>query len=117
MSGAVTATVAVIGAMTVAETFAAIAVVGAVVSVAGMVTKSKELQIAGTVLGAVGGIGSLAVSAGIGGLSAGMTLGEVGGFGPAAAGAGRGAPATAPVPTPTLVPSPARIPPATGGRF
>ena len=48
MSGAV----AVIAAVTVSQAFAAIAVVGAVVSVAGMVTKSKELQIAGTVLGA-----------------------------------------------------------------
>lgn len=65
MSGAVTATVAVVAAMTAAEVFTAIAITGAVVGAVGMVTGSKELKIAGMVLGAVGGIGALATSAGL----------------------------------------------------
>lgn len=77
MSGAVTATFAVVAAMTAVEVFTAVAVVGAVVSGVGMVTKSKELQIAGMVLGAVGGIGGLAASAGLFAGEAAVELGTV----------------------------------------
>ena len=65
MSGAITATAAVVAAMTTAEIFTAVAVVGGVVGAVGAVTGIKPLQYAGMALGAIGGVGALAVSAGV----------------------------------------------------
>lgn len=75
MSGAVTAVAVTLAAMTVAEVFTAVAVAGAVIGAIGTVTHVKELQIAGMVLGAVGGIGGLAASAGMFAADAAMELG------------------------------------------
>lgn len=58
--------------------FSGVAMVGAVMGVVGAATGSKELQIAGTVLGAVGAVGGLASSAGLFG-SAGEAAGVAGG--------------------------------------
>lgn len=65
MSGAITATAVAVAAMSATEIFTAIAVVGAVTGAIGAVTGSKELQIAGTVMGVVGGVGGIASSAGL----------------------------------------------------
>lgn len=65
MSGAITAVVATVAAATTAEVFTAVAVAGAVLGAVGTVTGIKPLQYAGLALGAVGGIGALAVSAGV----------------------------------------------------
>ncbi len=65
MSGAITATAVTIAAMSATEIFTAIAVVGAVTGAVGALTGSKELQIAGTVMGVVGGVGGIASSAGL----------------------------------------------------
>lgn len=55
--------------------FTIAAAVGATVAAVGVFTKVKELQIAGTVLGAIGGIGALASSAGLFGSTAGGLFG------------------------------------------
>lgn len=65
MSGAVTATVATVAALSTAEVFTAVAVAGAVIGAVGAVTGIKPLQYAGMALGVVGGVGALAVSAGV----------------------------------------------------
>lgn len=69
------AVVAIGIAAEVGTTLAIIAAVGATIGAVGAVTGSKELMIAGGVIGAIGGIGALASSAGIFGSAA--TLGEV----------------------------------------
>lgn len=83
MSGAITATTVAVAAMSTAEIFTAVAITGAVVGAVGAVTGIKPLQYAGMALGAIGGIGALAVSAGvIGGeaLTAGAGLADAGGL-------------------------------------
>lgn len=84
MSGAITATAVAVGALSAAEVFTAVAVVGAAVGVIGTVTHVKELQYAGMALGAVGAVGGLAASAGLFaadafGSMSGSALGEVAG--------------------------------------
>lgn len=65
MSGAITATTVAVAALSTAEIFTAVAITGAVIGAVGTVTGIKPLQYAGMALGAIGGIGALAVSAGI----------------------------------------------------
>lgn len=81
MSGAITATVAAVAAMTTAEVFTAIAVTGAVLGAVGAATGVKPLMYAGMALGVVGGVGGLASSAGMfaGEAAAGGVLSEGGG--------------------------------------
>lgn len=69
-----------LAAVTVTE---AITAVGAVVSAVGMITGNKDLSYAGMALGVVGGIGSLASSAGLLGSPDDPTMGSL--FGPSAA--------------------------------
>lgn len=76
----------VISVTTVLET---VAVVGAVLSVAGMVTKNKTLSMVGAGLGLVGGIGALASGA-LGGSAALFGAGEAGGGEAASAGSAFG---------------------------
>lgn len=77
---------AVIAGSTIADAVAAVTVteaitaIGAVLSVAGVITGNKALSYAGMALGIVGGIGSLASSAGILGSAADPTMGNL--FGP-----------------------------------
>lgn len=66
------AVVAIGIAAEVGTTLAIVAAVGATVGAVGAITGVKELQIAGTVIGAIGGIGAIAQSTGL--------LGEVGSF-------------------------------------
>lgn len=70
MSGAITAATVAVAAMTTSEIFAAVAITGTVIGAIGTVTGIKPLQYAGMALGAVGGIGALAVSAGVFGAEA-----------------------------------------------
>lgn len=83
MSGAITATTVAVAAMTTAEIFTAVAITGAVVGAVGAVTHIKELQYAGMAMGVVGGIGGLAVGAGLfaGEAGAGLFEGSAGALG------------------------------------
>lgn len=76
--GAVVATVAAVEAVgTIATIFAVAAAVGSAAAAVGQIAGVKELTIAGTVLGAVGGLGSIATSAGLFGAEAGSFFGGV----------------------------------------
>lgn len=74
--GAVVATVAAVEATTVVATaFAVAAAIGSTASAIGQLTGVKELTIAGTVLGAVGGVGAIANSVGLFGEAASLFSG------------------------------------------
>jgi len=86
-------TAVAVGVVTLSTVLAVTAAVGATLAAVGSVTGSKELQIAGTVLGVVGGVGSLAAGSGLFGnigatelFSIGGAASEVGSFGAAGVG-------------------------------
>ncbi len=81
-----------VAALSVGTVFTAIATVGAVVGAVGAVTGNKDLQMAGMVVGGIGGIGGLAASVGAFGGSA-ASVGSI--FGSSASTAAAAAPVAA----------------------
>lgn len=74
--GATAASAATVGITAAATIFAAVGAVGAVVGTVGYFTKSKELTIAGSILGGIGAIGGFASGMGLFGSGGGSLFGS-----------------------------------------
>lgn len=104
--GATAASAATVGITAAATIFAAVGAVGAVVGAVGYFTKSKELSIAGAILGGIGAIGGFASGMGLFGSGGGSLFGSgadaASGIAPMATDAGRWATEVAPLASETI---------------